>query len=177
MSFDQKSKLVGGKIFGATLAAILGMSVNAEVISQASDQMMDWKFCSAKLADDAEVNMSAEQHRECVIAVARTYLQWAAGDLAAKDLPLAENFLRRGLGTARTEANTDRAAFMADKRPGVIDTVTEQEWFVDGDTAWAIFTVKLKQTPEDTHWIAERFTVTSGLLSDVLAVPPVVKQH
>jgi hypothetical protein len=176
MSSDQKKSLVGGKIRVATLAAILGTSVSAEIVPQASDQMLDWKFCSAKLADDTEMDMPAEQRRQCVIAVARTYLQWAAGDLAAKDMPLAENFLRRRLGTARTEANTDRAAFMADKRPDVIDTVTEQEWFVDGDTAWAIFTVKLKQTPEDTHWIAERFTVTNGLLSDVLAVPPVVKQ-
>lgn len=141
-----------------------------------AESSMGWQLCSERLASESTIELTAEQRRHCVIAVAGTYLQWVRGDLAAADLPLAKDFVRRVMGTSRNDATTDRAALLVDRRPGLIASAIEQEWFVEGDTAWAIFIVRLKSSPEDSNWIAERFTVTDGRISDIMALPPVLKR-
>lgn len=172
LNFERFARVTWCGVRNAALVAAMGVSMGAS--ADAPSQKADWRSCSAQLAHDAA--LTREQHRECVIAVAGTYLQWVRGDLAAEDLPLAENYVHRGLGTPLSEATLGRAALLASNQSNRIASVTEHEWFVDGDTAWAIFTVKLKDVPENTHWIIERFTVTKGLLTDIMAVPPVVKQ-
>lgn len=143
--------------------------------ANASAAGSDWRSCSRQLAEESEAALAGEARRACIIAVARTYLHWAAGDLAAEELPLSDDFLRRRLGTSREDASTDRQAFLNDPRPELIASVTEREWFVEGDVVWAIFTVVLKAQPESVHWVAERFTVKAGKIRDILAVPTVVK--
>lgn len=142
--------------------------------AQAREPFADWRVCSERLAAEPDSALAVEARRDCVIAVADTYLQWAGGTLAAEALPLSDDFRRRRLGTSREAATTDREAFLADRRPELIASVTAQEWFVDGDTAWAIFTVTLK-AQQSTHWVAERFTLTRGKISDILALPSVIK--
>ncbi|TDG14949.1 hypothetical protein E2F43_01510 [Seongchinamella unica] len=164
-------------IFAYFLTAPVAMFVTglfSSGVLQASEQA-DWKACSQRLADSATASLTGGERRACVIAVAGTYLQWVRGDLAAAQLPLADDFKRRSLGTLRGDATTGRTEFLQDSRSDLIESATEQEWAVDGDTAWAIFTVKLKASPEETHWVAERFIVTNGRISDILALPPVVK--
>lgn len=155
---------------GLLMATVLALAP-----AQASEPVPDWRACSQQLAEAAQTSLAVESRRACIIAIAGTYLQWAGGELAAEVLPLSDDFRRRRLGTSREDASTDREALLADQRPELIASVNAQEWFVDGDTAWAIFTVTLKAQPDSTHWIAERFTVSQGKISDIVALPSVIK--
>lgn len=162
--------LQGGRAVVLAVSMGVGFAASADGLTQQAD----WRACTKQLASTPA--LAPDQHRQCVIAVAGTYLQWVRGNLAAAELPLADSYVHRGLGTPLSEAALGRADLLASSQPDRIASVTEHEWFVDGDTAWAIFTVKLKDAPESTHWIIERFTLTKGRISEIMAVPPVVKR-
>lgn len=161
---------------GFVSAMLAGSATLLFSAAVAAAEPAPWALCSKELADEAATSLAPERRRQCVIAVAGTYLLWVRGELDAADMPLAADFRRRVIGTARSEATTDRAALLADTRPGLIASATEHEWLVEGDTAWATFTVTLKASPGDVHWIAERFTLSDGRISDIMALPPVQKR-
>lgn len=141
-----------------------------------ANEPVEWRLCSKELANESVIKLTPERRRHCVIAIASTYLLWVDGKLNAADIPLSDDFIRRVLGTPRNKATTDRVALLADTRPDLIASVTEHEWFVEADTAWAIFTVTLNSSPPSTHWVTERFVVSQGRISDIMALPP-VQQH
>jgi len=131
----------------------------------------DPKQCSRWLADheggdDAPVDV----HRECMIAVASTYIEAEQNAIPPDDILYAPTvsvgLLGTELRTMTAEENRDR---IWNGSTAVIAKIANRRWMVDGEHAFIIYDGYLTTNPDAPgFYVAERFTIRKGLITEIL---------
>jgi hypothetical protein len=130
--------------------------------------------CSTALATGAVMTLA--EHRDCVIAVAGTFLGGEDGTVAPGAVLLDDAVARYRLGTAPVHTTGAAAAQRTAWAGGaVVGAITGPEWTVDGDVNGdvAFVAARVHDTADGpvTHHIATRITVRDGLIWEVLENP------
>ncbi len=137
----------------------------------------DAKYCSRHFAMHGDVSLPADAQRKCVIAIASTYVNGEENTAPMEDMLLADDISRHRLGTP-----ADHQAGAADRiksgGPSVILAIKNRHWTADGNQAWIAYDGYLKGKPDaPSFYVAERFTIESGLIKEILLAPVVMVEQ
>src|SRR4051812_30379358 len=126
--------------------------------------------CSKKLAQNEK--LSATEHRDCMIAVASTYIDAEENTITPDKQLVTEDVSRHSLGTPPNYAAGNGAKITADHGHSVIHAIKNRQWTVDGNQAWIAYDGYLKSdTQNPSFYVAERFTIEKGLIREILIAP------
>lgn len=124
--------------------------------------------CSIWLAAHPDA-VGRKHYRDCVIAVAGTYIDAEENSLPFDKVLLADDVAQHRIGTDPVFAPGNRARLMAKDTHGVITAIKNRRWTVDGDTAWILYDGYLKKDPDKIgFYVAERITLQNGLIREIL---------
>jgi hypothetical protein len=143
------------------IALGLGNAACAEPPAKAAE-------CSRWLAAHGDA-ADPRRHRDCVVAVAETYIDAEQNTLAFEDALLTDDIARHHIGTEPSFAPGNRAKTIAITTQDVIAAIRNRRWTVEGDTAWILYDGYLRQDPAKIgFYVAERITLDKGLIREIL---------
>ena len=126
----------------------------------------DAGFCSGWLRDH---DVRSPERRQCVIAVATTYIDAEENSLPPEKQLFTDDVSRHRMGTEPKFASGNRARLMAEDSHKVIAAIKNRRWTVEGDTAWILYDGYLKTKPDQIgFYVAERITLEKGLIREIL---------
>lgn len=126
--------------------------------------------CSKMLA--AGKTLTPAAHRDCLIAVASTYIDAEANTIPPEKQLLADDVSRHQLGTPAKHDAGNGPKIIADHGHGVIAAIKNRQWTADGDRVWIAYDGYLKSDLEKpSFYVAERFTIVNGLIREILIAP------
>jgi hypothetical protein len=124
--------------------------------------------CSRWLAAHGDA-ADPKRHRDCVVAVAETYIDAEQNSLPFEDALLADDIAHHHIGTEPAFAPGNRAKLMAVITHDAIAAIKNRRWTVEGDTAWILYDGYLKKDPDKIgFYVAERITLDKGLIREIL---------
>lgn len=131
--------------------------------------MPDAPACSKWLAAHPASTGQSAYRRNCVLAVASTYIDAEENSVPAESQILADDVSRHRIGTAADFQPGNRAKLIADTRHAVIAAIRNRRWTIEGDEAWTLYDGYLKKAPDRVgFYVAERITLEKGLIKEIL---------
>jgi hypothetical protein len=125
--------------------------------------------CSKWLAGHATSAGQSAYRRNCVLAVASTYIDAEENSAPAESQILADDVSRHRIGTPPDFQPGNRAKLIADNRHEVIAAIRNRRWTIEGDEAWIRYDGYLKKDPSKVgFYVAERITLDKGLIREIL---------
>jgi hypothetical protein len=154
------------KIIGAC-ALLVAATFTASAAELLSSQ---GPACSKKLAQNEK--LSPAEHRDCVIAVASTYIDAEENSITPDKQLVSDDVSRHSVGTPPNYAAGNGAKITADHGHSVIAAIKNRQWTVDGDQAWIAYDGYLKsELQKPSFYVVERFTIVKGLIREILIAP------
>jgi hypothetical protein len=152
------------------LALILSQASAAGTGDQKDVRYDDPKFCSEALAAGSPA-LSTEMHKQCVIAVASTYLAAEQNSLPPEQVPFADDVARHVLATPAVFAPGNRAKVVAALNQSIVGGIKDRQWAVESDQAWVVYDGYLETNPTPTKFpLAERITVEKGMIKEIVVI-------
>jgi hypothetical protein len=160
-----------GYIALAGFAVLLSQAPAAQTGGDQKDSRYDDpKFCSKSLAA-GNASLSADAHKQCVIAIVSTYLAAEQGKLPPAQVPCADDVARHKLATPAVFAPGNRARVVAALDQSIIGEIKDPEWAVEGDTAWVNYDGYLEIDPAPVKFpFTERVTIEKGLIKEIFLI-------
>ena len=128
--------------------------------------------CSHVLAGPDAASLTGAARRNCIVAVAATYIDGEENSIPPEKELLAEDVARHLIGTPRVNASDGRKKIIAAQPYSyVIGAIRNRHWTVDGDDAWILYDGYLKADMSKPGFdVAERITIEKGLVREILVV-------
>ena len=146
------------------IVAVLALIGNAAVAAPDTSPTA----CSQWLAAHAQATAD-KRYRDCVLAVAGTYIDAEENILPFEKALLADDVSRHRIGTEPAFAPGNKAKMIAVTTHDVIAAIKNRRWTVEGDTAWILYDGYLKKDPSKIgFYVAERITLEKGLVHEIL---------
>lgn len=160
-----------------TRQLVIGVFILLATVAQAWATDTDYSdalYCSHHFAKHGDVSLPPEAQRECVIAIASTYVNGEENTTPMADMLLADDISRHGLGTLPDHQPGAAAKMKSSTGTSVIAAIKNRHWSVDGNQAWIVYDGYLKNDPsKPSFYVAERFTIEKGLIKEILLAPVV----
>jgi hypothetical protein len=151
------------------LGGIIAIVMHVCALDTSAAETPDAPACSKWLADHPASAMQSTYRRDCVLAVASTYIDAEENSLPAESQILADDVSRHRIGTAPSFQPGNRAKLVADMRHEVIGAIRNRRWTIEGDEAWILYDGYLKKDPDKIgFYVAERITLEKGLIKEIL---------
>ncbi len=139
------------------------------VNAAAADTRHDNALSCSKWLRDHESRASSEKHRQCVIAVASTYIDAEENSAPEDDQLFTDDISRHRPDKEPSFMPGNRDKFLHQTAHSVISAIKNRQWTVDGDVAWILYDGYLKANPDKpSFYVAERFTLQKGLIREIV---------
>ena len=157
---------------GRVAAVGLVLAIGTLPLAAGAAELPDFKTCSKQLAKGAKP-LPPDQHRQCLIAIASTYVDFEQGTRPKDEVLLADDISRHPLGTPPDHQPGAHEKIRASKVMDVIGAIKNRSWIADGNTAWVTYEGYLKaDMSKPGFWVAERFTIENGVIKEILLPQP-----
>lgn len=134
----------------------------------------DAKYCSKHFARHGDASLPTDAQRQCVIAIASTYVNGEENTTPMADMLLADDISRHALGTPPDHKPGAAAKIKNSDGTSVIAAIKNRRWSADGNQVWIVYDGYLTSDPsKPSFFVAERFTIESGLIKEILLAPVV----
>lgn len=156
-----------------SMAALgFALALGALPLAAGAADLPDFKTCSKQLAQGAKP-LPADRHRQCLIAIASTYVDFEQGTRPKDEVLLADDVSRHPLGTPADHQAGAHEKIRASKVMEVIGAIKNRAWIADGNTAWVTYEGYLRaDMSKPGFWVAERFTIENGVIKEILLPQP-----
>ena len=158
---------------GAYVVVAMCMALPSQVLAtetsgdQKDSRYDDPKACSKLLAAGSP-SLSADAHKQCMIAIVSAYLAAEQGTLSPDQVPFADDVARHKLGRPAIFAPGNRARVVAALDQSIIGAIKNREWAIEGDQAWVNYDGYLEIDPAPVKFpFTERITIEKGLIKEI----------